>query len=99
MIARTMMQTRELTRRSAERREKYPSPTALASCVFVFFLTALAISGLNAGFLLFGWLMMGPLAIAVYVTLDIKGPLVNAYTVLFGMIAASSFAAYAVTGL
>jgi len=99
MITRTMTQTRELVQRGIARREKYPSAMAMAFSVLAFFLSALAVSQIDAGFLLFGWLMLGPLAAAIYVTLDMKGPLVNTYTVVFAVIAGCNFAAYALTRL
>lgn len=72
-------------------REKAPSSGMIAVGSAIYVGGAVAIGLFDKGFLLMAWLMTVFLAVAVYLTLDANGRLVNAYTMFFaGVIAAST---------
>lgn len=75
-------------------REAAPTPALIAFSCAAYFLGAVGIGLLDRGFLLLAWLMTGFLAIAIYLTLDAKGSLINAYTVSLGGIVALNVAGY-----
>lgn len=78
-------------------REKGPSPTLIAVSCAAYFLGAAGIGQLDTGFLLLAWLMLGFLAIAVYLTLDAHGSLLNAYTLFFATLVGMSLGGFALT--
>jgi hypothetical protein len=75
-------------------REKVPSPAAIAVGSAIYVGGAIGIGLFDRGFLLMAWLMTVFLAMAVYLTLDAHGRLVNAYTVFFASVIAASTAGY-----
>lgn len=77
-------------------REKAPTPMMIAASSAVYVGGAIGIGLFDRGFLLMAWLMTVFLAVAVYLTLDAHGRLINAYTVFFStIIAASAFGYFA----
>lgn len=78
----------------ARRREKVPSAELIAGSCATYFLGALGIGAIDSGFLLLAWLMTGFLAIALYLTLDGRGSLLNPYTLFFGGTVGASVAGY-----
>lgn len=78
-------------------REKAPSPALIAAGSAVYVGGAIGIGLFDSGFLLLGWLMTVFLAVAVYLTLDAHGRLINAYTLFFSGVIAASAAGYFVT--
>ncbi len=74
-------------------REKVPSPLWIAASSAIYVGGAVGVGLFNQGFLLLAWLMTVFLAMAVYLTLDAHGRIVNAYTLFFtGIIALSATA-------
>jgi len=67
-----------------------------ASCA-VYVGGAIGVGLFDQGFLLLAWLMTVFLGVAVYLTLDAHGRLINAYTVFFTSVIALSVAGYFLT--
>jgi len=97
-ITERMLRTRMLIRRAAARRERYPSAQSIALCTLLFFASALAISFFDARFLLYAWMMFGPLVIAIYMSVDSKASVFNPYTLFFGTNVAGGLVGFAITG-
>lgn len=81
-------------RRIKSRRETQPSPKAWAVSFLVYALGSAGVATFEQGFLLFAWLMCGPLALTIYLTFDGKGSLLNPYTLFFTTVVALSIAGY-----
>ncbi|MGE3333162.1 MAG: hypothetical protein AB7I36_05930 [Rhodospirillaceae bacterium] len=75
-------------------REKGPSPLWIAVSSAIYVGGAVGVGIINQGFLLLAWLMTVFLAMAVYLTLDAHGRLINAYTIFFTSIIALSATAH-----
>ncbi|MCC6915261.1 MAG: hypothetical protein IT566_16300 [Rhodospirillaceae bacterium] len=78
-------------------RETVPSPLMIAASSAVYVGGAVGVGFFDRGFLLMAWLMTVFLAVAVYLTLDSHGRLINAYTLFFTGVIAVSAAGYFLT--
>jgi ABC-type Fe3+-siderophore transport system permease subunit len=94
-----MIRRIRIIRRSADRRERVPSPSAIGVCCAIYFLGALGVYTVDQGYLLFAWLMSGLLGVAVYLTLDLRGSLANPYTLFFAAVVMSSLGGYIYSAL
>ncbi len=75
-------------------REKPLSLNAVAIFALVYFGGGLVVQRFDQGFLLFAWIMTGPLAITVYHTREVHGSLLNPYTLFFSTVLAASITAH-----
>jgi len=97
-ITERMLRTRMLIRRAAARRERYPSAQSVALGTLLFFASALSISFFDSRFLLYAWMMFGPLVIAIYMSIDGKTSLFNPYTLFFGANVVGGLIGFSITG-
>lgn len=82
--------------RTARHRESIPSLHLIAAACTTYAVGALGIGAIDRGFLLMAWLIAGFLAVAIYLTLDAHGRLVNAYTLFFTAVIGACLAGYAI---
>ena len=90
--------TRTFVMRLRRRREKPLSELGVAVFLAIYAFGLYAVGFIDPGFLLFSWLMTGPLAVTVYLTFDGRGSLMNPYTLFFAAVVITSFAAYVLAG-
>src|SRR5690606_31668151 len=82
-------------RRAVSHREKLPSQLSVAVSVLIYFVGGLAFSVLvDRGFLLFAWLMCGPLGLTIYLARELKHTLLNPYTLFFATLVVLGVAGY-----
>jgi hypothetical protein len=90
--------TRKLIRRVSRKRERPPSPAAIAAFVLIYFGGGIGVQFADHGFLLFAWTMTGPLAISVYMTYEGRGSLLNPFTLFFSSVLLGSVGAHFIRG-
>ena len=96
---RRLSRTRAFVLHLQRRREKPLSEPGVAIFLAVYAFGLYAVGFLDPGFLLFSWLMTGPLAVTVYLTFDGRGSLMNPYTLFFTALVLASFAAHFLFGV
>jgi hypothetical protein len=79
------------------KREQAPSAGSLATAVSVYFFGALGIYKIDPSFLLGAWLFSGFLLLTVYFTFEMRGSLLNPYTLFFAAMVAGCLGGYVAT--